>query len=75
MLVLPSPDGEPSTGRRQEILLATDYQATMSATVATRTYTPLALRDTTERWLVAMLVAFVAALWCVVIPLEVALGA
>ena len=47
----------------------------MSATVATRTYTPLALRDSTERWLVAMLVALVAALWCVVIPLEVALGA
>ena len=42
----------------------------MSATVATRTYTPLALRDTTERWLIAMLVAFVSVLWCFVLPLE-----
>ena len=47
----------------------------MSATVVTRTYTPLALRDATERWLIAMLVMFVAALWCVVLPLEFVLHA
>ena len=47
----------------------------MSAAVATRTYTPLALRDTTERWLIATLVAFVAVLWCFVLPLEFVLHA
>ena len=46
----------------------------MSATVATRTYTPLALREPAERWIVALLTALVAAVWCFVLPLEIVLG-
>jgi len=59
----------------QDSLHRADYGATMSATVVTRTYTPLALRDTSERWLIAILVAFVAVLWCFVLPLEFVLHA
>ena len=41
-----------------------------AATFVTRTYTPLAFREATERWLVAVLATVVAVLWCFVIPLE-----
>jgi hypothetical protein len=46
----------------------------MGATVATRTYTPLALRAPAERWVVALLATLVAAVWCFVLPLEIVLG-
>jgi hypothetical protein len=45
----------------------------MSATVATRTYTPLTLREPTERRLIAAFSLLVAALYLVVIPLELVL--
>ena len=46
----------------------------MSAvTLATRTFTPLAFRESTERWVVGVLATVVAVLWCFVIPLEVVL--
>ena len=44
-----------------------------AATFVTRTYTPLAFRETTERWLVAVLATVVAVVWCFVIPLEIVL--
>ena len=44
-----------------------------AATFVTRTYTPLALRETTERRLVAVLATVVAVVWCFVIPLELVL--
>ena len=46
----------------------------MSAvTFVTRMYTPLAFRETTERWLEAALAAIVAVVWVFVIPLELVL--
>jgi hypothetical protein len=44
-----------------------------AATFVTRTYTPLAFRETTERCLVAALAATVAVVWVFVIPLELVL--
>jgi hypothetical protein len=61
--------------RRQDRGAGADYGAAMSAAVATRTYTPLALREPAERWLVAALAAIVAVVWCLVLPLELVLGA
>ena len=47
----------------------------MSAlSIATRSYTPLAFRGATERWVVATLCTVVAVTWCFVIPLEFLLG-
>ena len=44
-----------------------------TVTLATRSYTPLAFRGATERWLVATLCTVVAVTWCFVIPLEILL--
>jgi hypothetical protein len=44
-----------------------------AGTFVTRTYTPLAFRETTERWLIAALATMVAVLWLFVIPLEIVL--
>ena len=44
-----------------------------AATFVTRTYTPLAFREETERWLIATLAVIVAVVWCCVIPLEIVL--
>ena len=44
-----------------------------AATFVTRTYTPLAFRESTERWLVASSRRSSPSLWCVVIPLEIVL--
>ena len=46
-----------------------------AAAVITRTYTPLAFKPATERWLVLALATIVAAVWLVVIPLELVLHA
>ena len=40
-----------------------------AATFVTRTYTPLAFRESTERRLVASLAIVVAVVWCFVLPL------
>ena len=39
--------------------------------LATRSYTPLAFREETERWVVATLATIVAVLYVFVIPLEI----
>jgi hypothetical protein len=39
----------------------------------TRSYTPLAFREQTERWVVFTLAFIVAVVWLVVIPLEIVL--
>ena len=44
-----------------------------TATFVTRTYTPLAFREATERRLVAALAVVVAVVWCFVLPLELVL--
>jgi hypothetical protein len=44
-----------------------------TATLVNHTYTPLAFRPETERWLVAVLASLVAVVWCFVIPLEIVL--
>jgi hypothetical protein len=44
----------------------------MSATTfATRSYTPLAFREETERWIVLTLASIVAVVYLFVIPLEI----
>ena len=43
-------------------------------TFITRSYTALAFREATERWLVATLATLVAALWLFVLPLEILLA-
>jgi hypothetical protein len=63
----------PRPARREDSPHGVDHQATMSATVATRRYTPLALREPPERWLIASFALLVAALYLFVIPLEIAL--
>ena len=44
-----------------------------AASLATRTFTPLAFRESTERWVIGVLATVVAVLWCFVIPLEIVL--
>ena len=44
-----------------------------AAAVITRTYTPLAFKPATERWLVLVLSTIVASVWLFVIPLELLL--